>query len=58
MGLESDSSNSRTLKMATEDQYRKKAAFYRNSKEYNKMVNLYPVLQTSIEDCKNEELLA
>ena len=45
------------LEMATNDHYKKIAAGYRNSEEYNKMISLYPVLQTSINDCINEELI-
>ena len=40
------------LEMETEDQYRKKATVYRTSPEYGKMISLYPVLETSIKDCK------
>ena len=46
------------LKMETEDHYRKKASFYRTSPEYGKMISLYPVLETSIKDCKGESLVA
>ncbi len=47
-----------SLEMETEDHYRKKASFYRTSPEYGKMINLYPILQTSIKDCKGEGLVA
>ena len=46
------------LEMETEDNYRIKAADYRNSVEYSKMISLYPVLKTSINDCENEVLVA
>ena len=46
------------LEMETEDHYRKKANFYRTSAEYGKMISLYPILETSIEDCKGENLVA
>ncbi len=46
------------LEMETEDQYRKKANGYRTSPEYGKMISLYPVLETSIKDCKGESLIA
>ena len=46
------------LKMATEDHYRRQAACYRSSPEYNRMKRLYPVLQTYIEDCRDEKLIA
>ena len=45
------------LEMETEDQYRKKATVYRTSPEYGKMISLYPVLETSIKDCKGENLV-
>tara|TARA_Y100001968_G_scaffold299512_1_gene310242 strand:+ start:228 stop:392 length:165 start_codon:yes stop_codon:yes gene_type:complete len=46
------------LVMETEAHYRKKANFYRTSPEYGKMISLYPVLETSIKDCKDENLVA
>ena len=46
------------LEMETEDHYRKKASFYRTSAEYGKMISLYPILETSIENCKGENLVA
>ena len=46
------------LRMETEDHYRKKANFYRTSPEYGKMISLYPILETSIKDCKGENLVA
>ena len=46
------------LKMETEDHYRKKASCYRTSPEYGKMISLYPILETSIQDCKGENLVA
>tara|TARA_Y100001968_G_scaffold319311_1_gene350641 strand:+ start:653 stop:829 length:177 start_codon:yes stop_codon:yes gene_type:complete len=45
------------LEMATVDHYRQVAKGYRCSQEYEKMITLYPVLQTSINDCKNERLV-
>ena len=46
------------LEMETDVQYRKKATAYRLSPEYGKMISLYPVLETSIKDCKGENLVA
>ena len=43
--------------METEDHYRKKANVYRTSPEYGKMISLYPILKTSIKDCKGENLV-
>ena len=47
-----------SLEMETEDQYRKKANSYRTSPEYGKMISLYPILKTSIKNCKGENLVA
>ena len=47
-----------SLEMETEDHYRKKANSYRTSAEYRKMISLYPILETSIQDCKGETLVA
>ena len=46
------------LDMETADHYRKKANVYRTSPEYGKMISLYPILETSIKDCKDENLVA
>ena len=46
------------LEMGTEDHYRRKANVYRTSPEYGKMISLYPILETSIKDCKGEILVA
>jgi len=46
------------LEMANEAYYRDQANSYRNSDEYNRMVNLYPVLKTTIGECKNERFVA
>tara|TARA_Y100001968_G_C19061308_1_gene573914 strand:- start:146 stop:310 length:165 start_codon:yes stop_codon:yes gene_type:complete len=47
-----------SLEMQTEDHYRKKANVYKTSPEYGKMISLYPILETSIKDCKDESLVA
>ena len=47
-----------SLEMETEDHYRQRAIGYRTSAEYGKMISLYPVLETSINDCKGESLVA
>ncbi len=46
------------LEMANEAFYRNQADSYRNSEEYNRMVNQYPVLKTTIGECKNERFVA
>ena len=47
-----------SLEMETEDHNRKKANIYRTSPQYGKMISLYPILETSINDCKDENLVA
>tara|TARA_B100000579_G_C22223336_1_gene572702 strand:+ start:325 stop:489 length:165 start_codon:yes stop_codon:yes gene_type:complete len=47
-----------SLEMETKEHYRKRASFYRTSPEYGKMISLYPILETSIQDCKGENLVA
>ncbi len=47
----------KTPKMASEKHYRKKEHSYRNSAKYNRMISLYPLLKTSISDCKTEGLV-
>tara|TARA_Y100001968_G_scaffold217254_1_gene199970 strand:+ start:40 stop:204 length:165 start_codon:yes stop_codon:yes gene_type:complete len=46
-----------SLQMETEDHYKKKATCYKSSPEYGKMISLYPILETSIKDCKGESLV-
>ena len=48
----------KSLEMETEDHYREKANVYRTSPEYGKMISLYPILETTIKDCKGEKLVA
>ena len=47
-----------SLEMETEDHYRKKANVYRTPPQCGKMISLYPILETSIQDCKDETLVA
>tara|TARA_Y100001968_G_C19366321_1_gene722696 strand:+ start:621 stop:797 length:177 start_codon:yes stop_codon:yes gene_type:complete len=46
-----------SLEMETVEAYRKKAAGYRCSAQYTKMVGLYPVLGDSIKGCQDEKLI-
>tara|TARA_Y100001968_G_scaffold315932_1_gene343114 strand:+ start:700 stop:876 length:177 start_codon:yes stop_codon:yes gene_type:complete len=57
MELHSQQLKSISVEMATDDYYRKVAKGYRCSEEYDKMINLYPVLQSTINECKNENLI-
>ncbi len=45
------------LRMANEDYYRAQAKSYRSSKTYSHMTRLYPTLQETINDCKEEKLI-
>ena len=44
-------------KVNTEQYCRQKEELYRKSDKYNDMVKLYPILQNSIESCKEDELI-
>ena len=57
MKNQNDQSSVRTLSMDTEAFYREQAASYRVSAEYMKMKRLYPLLETHIEYCRDEELI-
>ena len=46
-----------SLEMATIETYRQMAAIYKTSEQYSKMINLYPILETSIKDCEDESLI-
>ncbi len=46
-----------SLIMKSEGHYKKAAEIYRRSEQYNNMINLYPILQNSLMDCKNENLV-
>ncbi len=58
MESKEETSNLADLKMANEEHYRLKEISYHNSPAYIRMKNLYPVLKTCIEDCKNESPIA
>tara|TARA_Y100000589_G_C26942617_1_gene543063 strand:+ start:109 stop:285 length:177 start_codon:yes stop_codon:yes gene_type:complete len=46
-----------SLAMKSEGHYKKAAENYRRSEQYNNMINLYPILQNTLIDCKNENLI-
>ena len=46
-----------SLEMKSELHYKKAAKFYRKSEQYINMINLYPVLQTTLIDVKDENLI-
>ena len=46
-----------SLEMKSEGHYKKAANSYRKSKQYINMINLYPILQTTLIDVKDENLV-
>ena len=51
------SSRKTSLEMKSEGHYKKAAKSYRKSEQYINMINLYPILQTTLIDCKKENLV-
>ena len=47
-----------SLEMKSEKHYKKAAENYRKSEQYINMINLYPILQNSLLNCKDENLIA
>ena len=46
-----------SLEMKSEGHYKKAAKSYRRSEQYINMINLYPILQHTLNACKNENLI-
>ncbi len=46
-----------SLEMKSEGHYKKAAKSYRKSEQYIRMINLYPTLQNTLIECKNEHLI-
>ena len=46
-----------SLEMKSEVHYKKAAKSYRKSEQYINMINLYPILQTTLIDCEDESLV-
>ena len=46
-----------SLTMKSEGHYKKAAESYRKSEQYINMVNLYPILNNTLIDCENENLV-
>ena len=57
MNTSQESSRKISLEMKSEVHYKKAAKSYRESLQYIKMINLYPTLQNTIIDCKDENLV-
>tara|TARA_B100000945_G_scaffold141375_1_gene113294 strand:- start:593 stop:769 length:177 start_codon:yes stop_codon:yes gene_type:complete len=51
------SSRKTSLEMKSEGHYKKAAKSYRKSEQYINMINLYPILQTTLIDCEDENLV-
>ena len=46
-----------SLEMKSEGHYKKAAKTYRKSEQYINMLNLYPILQTTLIECKDDNLI-
>ena len=46
-----------SLEMKSEGHYKKAAKSYRKSEQYIRMINLYPTLQNTLMECKDENLI-
>ena len=45
------------LEMKSELHYKKAAKSYRKSEQYINMINIYPILQTTLIECEDENLV-
>ena len=57
MTISQNPSEKTSLAMKSEGHYKKAAESYRRSEQYINMINLYPILQNTLIDCKNENLI-
>ena len=57
MTASQESSRKISLEMKSEVHYKKAAKSYRKSQQYIKMINLYPTLQNTLIECKDENLI-
>ena len=46
-----------SLEMKSEGHYKKAAKSYRKSEQYINMINSYPILQNTLIDCQDENLV-
>ena len=58
MTISQESLNKFSMEMKSEIHYKKAAENYKKSKQYINMINLYPILQNSLMDCKDENFIA
>ena len=57
MTTSQESSRKISLEMKSEVHYKKAAKYYRKSRQYIEMINLYPTLQNTLIECKGENLI-
>jgi len=57
MTTSQESSRRFSLEMKSEVHYKKAAKSYRKSKQYINMISLYPTLQNTLIECKDENLI-
>ena len=57
MTTSQSSSKKFLLQMKSEGHYKNAAKSYRKSEQYINMINLYPILQTTLIDCEDENLV-
>ena len=57
MTTSQESSRKFSLEMKSEVHYKKAAKSYRKSKQYINMISLYPTLQNTLIECKDENLI-
>ena len=57
MTISQNPSEKVSLTMKSVGHYKKAAENYRRSEQYINMINLYPILQNTLIDCKNENLI-
>ena len=57
MTASQETSRKISLEMKSEVHYKNVAILYRKSQQYIKMINLYPTLQNTLIECKDENLI-
>ena len=57
MTISKNPSEKISFTMKSEGHYKKAAESYRRSEQYINMINLYPILQNTLIECKNENLI-
>ena len=57
MTTSQDASRKISLEMKSEVHYKNAAKSYRKSQQYIEMINLYPTLQNTLIECRDENLI-